>query len=191
MQFDESKHPRDGDGKFTDKGGGEAKRVFELADELGVAYDRNTSYQTVKARVEEAQKNEVVELSDDNELARLIASTDENKNKVIREYIERNFAGKSFELSDGIEATVSNKDASKLANRADDKRIAELSEFNNLVKKAQFSHQSDDVEHPKYSKFRYYIGKIKFKGEQNEVWLNVGLHKELKDWHIYAITSKK
>lgn len=42
--FDEDKHPRDGDGKFTDKGGGEAKRVFELADELGVHYDRNTSY---------------------------------------------------------------------------------------------------------------------------------------------------
>lgn len=56
--FEESKHPRDGDGKFTDKGGGEAKRVFKLADELGVPYDRNTSYQTVKARVEEAQKQE-------------------------------------------------------------------------------------------------------------------------------------
>ncbi len=53
--FDEDKHPRDGDGKFTDKGGGEAKRVFELADELGVHYDRNTSYQALKAKVEEAQ----------------------------------------------------------------------------------------------------------------------------------------
>lgn len=56
--FDESKHPRDGDGKFTDKGGGEAKRVFVLADELGVTYDRDTSYQALKARVEEAQKQE-------------------------------------------------------------------------------------------------------------------------------------
>lgn len=44
MQFEESKHPRDGDGKFTYKGGGEAKHIFELADELGVPYDRNTSY---------------------------------------------------------------------------------------------------------------------------------------------------
>ncbi len=87
MQFEESKHPRDGDGKFTDKGGGEAKRVFELADKIGVPYDRNTSYQALKARVEEAQKYEVVELSDDNELARLIASSDENKNRVIRDYI--------------------------------------------------------------------------------------------------------
>ncbi len=59
MYFDESKHPRDGDGKFTDKGGGEAKRVFELADELGIPYDRDTSYQTLKAKVEEAQKNDV------------------------------------------------------------------------------------------------------------------------------------
>lgn len=68
MQFDESKHPRDGDGKFTDKGGGEAKRVFELADKLGVPYDRNTSYQAVKARVDEAQNS-----------SRLIPYTDKEK----------------------------------------------------------------------------------------------------------------
>lgn len=60
-RFEESKHPRDNDGKFTDKGGvnsgaGEAKRIFELAEKLGIEYNKNTSYQTVKARVEQAQK---------------------------------------------------------------------------------------------------------------------------------------
>lgn len=59
--FDESKHPRDNDGKFTDKGGenskaGEAKRVFELADKLGIDYNKDTSFQTIKARVEQAEK---------------------------------------------------------------------------------------------------------------------------------------
>ena len=68
MQFDETQHPRDNDGKFTDKGGGEAKRVFELADELGVPYDRNTSYQALKARVEESQNS-----------SRLIPYTDKEK----------------------------------------------------------------------------------------------------------------
>lgn len=78
MQFEENKHPRDGDGKFTDKGGGEAKRVFELADELGVPYDRNTSYQTVKARVEEAQNNSSLVPYSDKEKQNLSSS-----NKII------------------------------------------------------------------------------------------------------------
>lgn len=60
-RFEESKHPRDNGGKFTDKGGGnsgagEAKRIFELAEKLGIEYNKNTNYQTIKARVEQAQK---------------------------------------------------------------------------------------------------------------------------------------
>lgn len=59
--FEESKHPRDKDGKFTDSGGGnsragEAKRIFELAEKLGIEYNKNTSYQTIKARVEQLEK---------------------------------------------------------------------------------------------------------------------------------------
>lgn len=191
MQFEESKHPRDGDGKFTYKGGGEAKHIFELADELGVPYDRNTSYQALRARVEEAQKYEVVELSEDNELARLIASSDEKKNNIIKEYLIKNFAGRTFELSDGIEATVNKKDVDKLSNKVDDKRIAQLTEFNEIIKKAKFSHTTENVDHNKFSKFRYYKCKVRFKGDDNEIWLNVGFHKHLQDWHIYAITSIK
>lgn len=188
--FDESKHPRDSDGKFTDKGG-EAKRIFELADKLGVKYDRNMSYQTLKARVAEAQKNEVVELSDDNELARLIASSDEKKNKIIKDYLLKNFAGRTFEMSDGLKATVSKKDADKLSNKVDDKRIAQLTEFENIIKKAKFSHITENVDHNKFSKFRYYKCKVRFNGNENEIWLNVGYHIQLKDWHIYAITTLK
>lgn len=191
MQFDESKHPRDGDGKFTDKGGGEARRVFELADELGVPYDRNTSYQTLKARVDEAQKNDIVELSDDNELARLIASSDEKEYKVLNDYIIKNFAGRTFELPDGLKAKIEKSDASKLSNKTDDKRVAEISQLDNLIKKARFSHQVDNVEHKKFSTFRYYATKVSYKGSHSEIWLNVGQNKYKNDWHLYAITVKK
>lgn len=81
MFFDESQHPRDGDGKFTDKGGGEAKRVFELADELGVPYDRETSYQALKARVEEAQKQQS---SLQSALSTLSTYSDERINSIER-----------------------------------------------------------------------------------------------------------
>lgn len=187
-KFDELKSKSDSQSRQ----GGEAKRVFDKADELGVDYDRDTNYQTLKAKVDEAQKDDnVVELSDDNELARLIASSDEKKNNVIKEYLLRNFAGRTFEMSDGLEATVSKKDADKLSNKVDDKRIAQLTEFKNIIKKARFSHVTENVDHNKFSEFRYYKCKVRFKGDENEIWLNVGHHKQLKDWHIYAITTLK
>ena len=171
---------------------GEAKRVFEQADRLGVDYDRDTNYRAVRAKVDEAQKDDnVVELSDDNELARLIASSDEKKYKVLNDYIIKNFAGRTFELSDGIEAQIEKSDASKLSNKTDEKRIAEISQLDNLIKKAKFSHQVDDVVHNKFSKFRYYKVKTSYRGSTNEVWLNVGQNKFRKNWHIYAITVKK
>ena len=67
----------------------------------------------------------------------------------------------------------------------------QLSDFDNIVRKAKYSHTADNVDHNKFSKFRYYKCKVKYKGEENEIWLNVGYHKELKDWHIYAITTIK
>lgn len=64
-RFEESKHPRDNDGKFTNKSGGnseagEAKRIFELAEKYGIEYNKDTSYQTVKARVEQAEKKSFI-----------------------------------------------------------------------------------------------------------------------------------
>lgn len=188
--FDESKHPRDGDGKFTDKGVGEAKRVFELADKLGVPYDRNTSYQALKARVEETQKNDVVELSDDNELARLIASNDENKYKVIKNYLIKNFAGRTFELSDGEKATVDNGDAKELSHGANIKKVAELSELKNLLRTAKFDNQAINVNHKRFDKFKYYVIKTSYKGKRYDLWLNVGHHKFDDKWHIYSLTPK-
>lgn len=113
------------------------------------------------------------------------------KNNIIKEYLIKNFAGRTFELSDGIEATVNKKDVDKLSNKVDDKRIAQLTEFNEIIKKATFSHTTENVDHNKFSKFRYYKCKVRFKGDDNEIWLNVGFHKHLQDWHIYAITSIK
>lgn len=189
MQFEESKHPRDGDGKFTDKGGGEAKRVFELADELGVAYDRNTRYQALKARVEEAQKNEVVELSDDNELARLIASSDGKQEKVILEYIMEKFGGNRLTLSDGSQIIIDKRDAKKLSNRVDNKRVAELTELNSITQKAKYLRSDENVKHNKFSEFKYYWTKIRFQNQNSGIYLNIGKGKYDNKLHLYAITK--
>lgn len=54
--FDESKHPRDGGGKFTDGNGGEAKRVFEEAQRLGIDTKGIDNLDVVKAKVEEKKR---------------------------------------------------------------------------------------------------------------------------------------
>ena len=66
-RFEESKHPRDKDGQFTNNGGGnsgagEAKRIFELAEKYGIEYNKDTSYQTVKARVEQAERKNFIDV---------------------------------------------------------------------------------------------------------------------------------
>lgn len=60
MAWSEDKHPRDEDGKFTDKGGspiGEAQRLFARAKELGVPIDKDyINYNALKTKVAEKEK---------------------------------------------------------------------------------------------------------------------------------------
>lgn len=60
MAWIEDKHPRDEDGKFTDKGGssiGEARRLFARAKELGVPIDKDyINFNALKTKVAEKEK---------------------------------------------------------------------------------------------------------------------------------------
>lgn len=55
--FDESKHPRDDGGKFTDGNGGEAKRVFDEAQRLGIDTKGIDNLDVIKAKVEEKKRS--------------------------------------------------------------------------------------------------------------------------------------
>lgn len=137
----------------------------------------------------EKDKPEVVELDDNSELAKLIASSDRNKYDTIRRYLIENFGGRELELSDGKKAVIDKSDAKELAHKADSKRTAEIAELENLIKKAKFLTEKP-VEHNKFSAFRYYTTPIKYKGEKTEIILNVGIHSYDKKLHLYAITNR-
>lgn len=54
--FDESKHQRDDGGKFTDGNGGEAKRIFDEAQRLGIDTKGIDNLDVIKAKVEEKKR---------------------------------------------------------------------------------------------------------------------------------------
>lgn len=79
-----------------------------------------------------------VELDENSELARLIASSDRNKYDTIRRYLIENFGGRELELSDGKKAVIDKSDAKELAHKADNKRTAEIAELEAIIKKHAF-----------------------------------------------------
>lgn len=133
----------------------------------------------------------VVELDENSELARLIASSDRNKYDTIRRYLIENFGGRELELSDGKKAVIDKSDAKELAHKAYDRRVAELSMLENLASKARFIGQANNVQHNKFHAFRYYEVKTRYKGEDGGILLNVGIHAYDKTLHLYAITNRK
>lgn len=134
-------------------------------------------------------KPEVVELDENSELARLIASSDRNKYDTIRRYLIENFGGRELELSYGKKAVIDKSDAKELAHKADNKRTAEIAELEAIIKKARFLMEKA-VSHNKFTAFRYYTAPIRYKGELSEIILNVGIHSYDKKLHLYAITNR-
>ena len=153
--------------------------------------ERSDDSSNQKKQNDKDGKPEVVELDENSELARLIASSDRNKYDTIRRYLIENFGGRELELSDGKKAVIDKSDAKELAHKAYDRRVAELPMLENLASKARFIGQVNDMQHNKFQAFRYYEVKTRYKGEDGGILLNVGIHAYDKTLHLYAITNRK
>lgn len=151
--------------------------------------ERSDGSSNKEKRNDKNDKPEVVELDENSELARLIASSDRNKYDTIRRYLIENFGGRELELSDGKKAVIDKSDAKELAHKADNKRTAEIAELEAIIKKARFLMEKA-VSHNKFTAFRYYTAPIRYKGELSEIILNVGIHSYDKKLHLYAITNR-
>ena len=93
MVFDESKHPRDDDGKFTDKASSE-KSLRDKQMKHGLEDGRHKYYrdrmETIQSQTKESHQKEIsavtiVELDKDNELSKLILASNQSKYKKIFE----------------------------------------------------------------------------------------------------------
>lgn len=178
-------------------GAGEQQEYVPKGESDGGQYlgdDTNKTQWTTTDRNYSKLQPKVVELDEDNELGRLIASSDENKYKVITKYIIRNYGGNDILFPDGYFAKIDNSDAKELAHKADKKRTAEISLLNDLIESSSFVKeiQLKNDGHNKFEAFRYYLTKTRYKNEVSEIWLNVGKARYVKDeWHFYAITKKE
>ena len=93
-------------------------------------------------------------------------------------------------LSDGKQAIVDNRDALHIANKAADKKTAEISHIRELVENAQLYAEDRNVQHNKFKYFCYYVANVKYGDETFPIYLNVGLGINDNAYHLYDITNR-
>ena len=147
-----------------------------------------------KKQNDKDDKPEVVELDENSELARRVDGvTGKARAKVIANYIIEALGGRTITLHDGIYADVDNGDLTKMARDAFShgkglRRTAELGEITKLIDNARYSRSDDDAKHNKFSAFRYYSVKTRYKGEEESLLLNIGKNKFTGKYNFYTIT---
>lgn len=140
---------------------------------------------------------DVVELDENSELMKRVEGLSRKERvKAVENYLREVLGGREIEFHDGIKATVTGRDANKLAHdtyhsEKGERRAAELSEVEKLIDAARFLKEGNVEEHNKdrFSKFRYYSVTTRYKGSEEELLLNVGRNIYTGKYQFYAITS--
>lgn len=144
-------------------------------------------------------KPEVVELDENSELMRRVEGLSQKERvKAVENYLREVLGGKEITFHDGIKATVTGRDANKLARdtyhtEKGMRRTAELAEVEKLIDAARYVKDGEVNEHNKdhFSKFRYYGVTTRYKGNDEVLLLNVGKNIYTGKYQFYTITSGK
>ena len=170
------------------KEGRELEKVKKLFDE---AY-RNTKNTAQPDGVKyDVGSEKVIDLSKDNVLLeRLSGVYGAKRYKEIQNYILETLSEQPIKLSDGKEAVVDRRDALHIANKAADKKTAEISHIKDLVENAELYAEDKNAEHNKFDYFCYYVADVRFDNETFPIYLNVGLGKFDRKYHLYDITNR-
>lgn len=139
----------------------------------------------------DASNKNILVIDTDSELARQLETSDKSKYAVIRNYLIDKFYGQEFKMSDGRIAVMDKRDAQELSHKADSLKAAELSNLRQIVEKASYSHEANNVKHKKFSDFYYYEMTVRYRGTDHDLLLNVGKSKYDGINHIYDITKNK
>ena len=158
--------------------------------------ERSDDSSNKEKRNDKNDKPEVVELDENSELMRRVEGLSRKERvKAVENYLREVLGGREIEFHDGIKATVTGRDANKLANdtylsEKGERRTAELSEVEKLIDAAHFVKESEVTEHNRgrFSEFRYYRVATRYKGEEEELLLNVGRNIHTNKYQFYAIT---
>ena len=172
--------------------------AFALYDEWkkkggsGKAKDDNGGTDSKGGGQEDAP--DVVELDENSELMKRVEGLKGRaRTKAIANYIVEVLGGRSMTLHDGISAVVDNADLIKMAQDAFPhgrglRRTTELGEIAKIIDNARYSHSDYNARHNKFSAFRYYAVKTRYKGEDETILLNIGKNKFTGKYNFYTIT---
>ncbi len=170
------------------------RRGIQKADaqaELDAAVDNDVDNDVDSDADVDLDAEDIVDLSSDNELAeRIGAQRGAGKYKIIQEYILEQLGGQEIVFSDGRKAIVDRSDALHLANRAANKKTAQISKIKELIETAQLYAEDSQVEHTKFDYFCYYQAMVQYDGDVFPLYLNVGRAKNGGEYHLYDITNK-
>ena len=165
-----------------------------LVDASEAATRGSVTQETANAGVKNSARYSeriTVDLSDDTELSKLVDGVHGAlKYKTIAKYILDVLGDETIILSDGKQAIVDKRDALHIANKAGTEKTAHIAKIREIIETAQLYAQDDNVEHNKFSQFLYYEVIVKYNGEKYPLYINVGLSKYDKTYHIYDITKK-
>lgn len=159
--------------------------------------ERSDDSSNQKKRNDKNDKPEVVELDENSELARRVEGLSQKERvKAVENYLREVLGGKEITFHDGIKATVTGRDANKLARdtyhaEKGMRRTAELAQVEKLIDAARYVKDGEVDGHNKdhFSKFRYYGVTTRYKGNDEVLFLNVGKNIYTEKYQFYAITS--
>ena len=136
-------------------------------------------------------ENDIIDLNEDEYLKSAVNGIyGSQKYKIIADYIYERLGNKNVVLSDGRSAIVDKRDASHIAKESADKKTAQISKIDEIVKKAQPYAYAGNVEHPKFDYFYYYKANVRYGEDVFPIYLNVGRAINDGKWHIYDLTNK-
>ena len=137
----------------------------------------------------------VVELDENSELMRRVEGLSRKERvKAVENYLREVLGGKEITFHDGIKATVTGRDANKLAHdtyhsEKGERRTAELAEVKKLISNARYQEEGEVIGHneEKFITFRYDAVTTSYKGEKETLRFNVGKDKYAGKYRLYAI----
>ena len=199
--FDENKHPRASDGKFTDgndgNGGNDGysdgvNERIKWANENGIDLPLNADgslddlklqkiyeEKTKQQKMEPAKKVVEVDMDADVQKRLSAAETPKERQKIAFQYIMDNLRGQ-YEAPDGRTVAIERVGADKMTYRDNRDKLRVCPALADMIKSGEYDHSSPADEKPnkKFNEFAYYKVRVKIGDEVYTGMLNVGIRKD-------------
>lgn len=200
MAFDEKKHPRDSDGKFTDgNGGSERNKIVAAMSKYSSDPTRDLEYSNLPSakRIAASIPKKVWEGMSADRIGKLLQrevsngetvfkvnldsdiqrefdrATPKERQKIAFDYIMRHLRGK-YPMGDGRIVAIERVGADKMTHSFDERKIRVLPELKSLI---EIGHLRGviDVEHKLFSQMAYYDIEFQINDNVYKARLNVGI----------------